>query len=135
DGALGELDLADVVLCEHDLARRAGFALARDDERALLAPRGHAIAEPRRQPVAILRADEAGPVDDARIEERRDEVDQTGSADPERIRLADRVHVDIVVDRDTVDRATRAAHAVADLSALEGGARGRRARPHPCLRA
>ena len=127
DRALGELQLAEVVLGQDDLARGARLAGSQHDHLALLASREDAIAQPGGQRVAPLDLDEAGPVDHAGVEQPGDEVEQPRAADAERVALADRVHAHVVVHRRAVDGAERAAHAVADLPALERGPGRRRA--------
>jgi len=47
DRALAELHLADVLLGEDDVVRRAGLAGARDHDQPLLAAHPHALAEQR----------------------------------------------------------------------------------------
>ena len=135
DRALRQLNLAHVVLGEHDLLSRAGFAGPEHDDLTLLAPHHDPLAELRRQRIACIDLDQARPVDDAAVEQARQQIDDPGAADAERIRLADGVDVDVVVDRDPIDGAERAAHAVTDLGALERRAGRRRAGPEPLARA
>src|SRR5262249_35304441 len=119
---LAELDLADIVLRQHDLVRRAGLARPNQDHEALFAPHEHAVPQGPRQPAAMLDVDQARPVDDPRIEQRRDGIDQPRAAEALRRPLADRVHAEhAVVDDDAVDGAERGAHTVPDLRALERG--------------
>ena len=134
DGALGQLDLADVVLRQHDLRRGAGLAGTDQDELALLAADDHALPQAGREPVAVIHLDEPGMVDDARVEHPRQGVDDAGAADAEGRGLPDRVDLDVGSDRDSVDGPQRPAHPVPDLSPFQGRAGGGRARPEVSLR-
>ena len=129
DRALGELDLADVVLREDDLAGARRLARVHEHEEALLAALDDAPGEGRREAVAPLHLDETGPVDEAGVEGGGDRVDQPGAADPLGRALADHVEAQIaVLDPDAVDGAGGPAHPVADLRALQRGAGGGGAR-------
>src|SRR5262249_37351983 len=135
DRALRELDLADVVLGEHDLLPRAGFARPEHDDLTFLAAHHDPLGEPGRERVAPVHLDQPGPVDDPAVEQAPQESDDDGAADAERVGLADRVHVDVVVAPDAIDGAERAAHAVTDLAALERRPGGCRAGPEAVARA
>ena len=100
DRALGELHLAHVVLREDDLARGAGLARAAATiDLALLAAHDHPVAQARR---AAGRAPSTwiSPVQSITpaSSSAGDEVDEAGAADAERVGLADRVQVEVVVD-------------------------------------
>ena len=136
DGALAELHLPDVVLGEHDLPLRAVLAGAREHDHALLAAHLDARAHGGGEPVAPVHVDEPGPVHHAQIEQRGHRVHEAGAAEALGRAVADGVQAEVaVLDAHAVDGADGAAHAVADLGALERGAGGGRARPQPVARA
>src|SRR5262249_57401063 len=127
DRALSELDLADIVLGEHDLLPRAGFARPEHDDLALLAAHHDPLGEPGRQRVEPVDLDQPGPVDHPAVEQARQEIDDAGAADAERVDLTDRVHVDVVVAVDASHGAECAAHAVTALAPLYPRPTARRA--------
>src|SRR5262249_62381865 len=104
---------------EDDLAPGARIGGPHHDDLALFAAHDDAIAEPRRQPIALLDLNQTRRVDDAGVEQAGQQVDEPRAADAERRRLTDGVDVDVVVHGGAIDGAEGAAHPVTDLRALE----------------
>ena len=113
DGALGELQIAHVVLREDDVAVHARG----DDVLATLVALAHeGVFE-----------ETAGRVHHARAHEAGEQVDDPGAADAERRLAGDGPDVDGLAgrrDAHALDGAGHRLHAVLDLVALEGGTRG-----------
>src|SRR3990172_5995758 len=118
DGALAELDLANVLLGEHNLLSRFRLAGSRKDELSLLATHHHAISKPGRQLLSLLHTNQAEPIIPPDIQHSGDGVNKSGAADAERRRVTDRVELDIVIKLNLVNRSKSSAHPVPDLSAL-----------------
>ena len=135
DGALGQLDLADIALREDDLASRPRLSGTDQDKLTTLVAPDNALAEALREPVALVDLDQSRMIEDTGIQHGGQGVDRAGAADADRRGLADRVHLDVVRDRDSVDSPQRPSHPVLELCPFEGGPRGGRARPEVGLRA
>ena len=99
DGGLGELELADVALGQHDALGRVGVgALAVQDEDPLLADEGEPVGEPGGDLLGDLVGGEpATRVEQADLDQLGDRVDEAGAAQAARVDVADDAELDVVV--------------------------------------
>src|SRR5207249_662518 len=115
---------------QEQLLGRAALAGTGENDRALLAAHDHARREGGRELVEVVEIDEPRPVDDARVEEHGDGIDEPGAADALGRGLADGVESEVAaLQANAIDGAQRRPHAVTDLRAFEGGAGGGGAGP------
>src|SRR5262249_31579267 len=102
----------------------------------LLAAHHHALAEGGGQAIALVHVDQACPIDDSRVEQCRDGIDDAGAADPLSRAIADGVEPEApALEAHTIDGPERRPHPVPDLRALQGRAGRSRARPEMVARA
>ena len=113
------MQLPDVGLGQGDILVLAGLRRPGEHEGLLALRLDQAPPERGHQAGLGLGAEPAGGVEHPGHQHLGDRVDQAGAADADGRRAADRLADHVLADLDLLDSADRAAHAVANLGALE----------------
>ena len=135
DGGLGELQFADIALGQVDGGVAVAAAVMQYENACSVASDGQPGGELGSDCRGFFFGNEpARAVEQPDPDELGDRVDETGTADSDRLHVADHAELDPVLPQpDDFDRALRRAHAAGDLRGFERGT-GRRGRADECPR-